>query len=106
MARQGRKAVARSKGIDEELLARPEHEDSTLWWNLRRLYYYIDNNESTLVNYGTRYRKGLLISSSIAESAVNLLVSHRMAKKQQMRWITEGAHHLGVDSKLINDGQF
>ena len=43
---------------------------------------------------GARYRKGLPISSSIAESAVNLLVSHRMAKKQQMRWTNEGAHHL------------
>jgi hypothetical protein len=91
---KGRQAVARIKGMDEELLARPGHEDSTLWWNLRRLYYYIDNNESTLVNYGARYRKGLPISSSIAESAVNLLVSHRMAKKQQMRWTNEGAHQL------------
>lgn len=90
---KGRQAVARIKGIDEELLSRPGHEDSTLWWNLRRLYYYIDNNDSTLVNYGARYRKGLP-SSSIAESAVNLLVSHRMAKKQQMRWANEGAHQL------------
>ena len=48
----------------------------------------------TLVNYGARHRKGLPISSSIAESAVNLVVSHRMAKKQQMRWTDEGAHRL------------
>ena len=34
------------------------------------------------------------ISSSIAESAVNPVVSHRMAKKQQMRWTDEGAHCL------------
>jgi len=91
---KGRKAVARIKAIDEELLARPGHEDSTLWWNLRRLNCYIENNASTMVNYGARYRKGLPISSSIAESAVNLLVSHRMAKKQQMRWTNEGAHCL------------
>ena len=91
---KGRKAVARIKAIDEELLARPGHEDSTLWWNLRRLHCYLENNASTLVNYGARYRKGLPISSSIAESAVNLLVSHRMAKKQQMRWSNEGAHCL------------
>ncbi len=91
---KSRKAVARIKELDEELMVNPDHEDSTLWWNLRRLYFYIDNNESTLVNYGARYRKGLPISSSIAESAVNLLVSHRMAKKQQMRWTNEGAHHL------------
>ena len=91
---KSRKAAARIKELDEELMVNPDHEDSTLWWNLRRLYFYIDNNESTLVNYGARYRKGLPISSSIAESAVNLLVSHRMAKKQQMRWTNEGAHHL------------
>ena len=91
---KGRKAVARIKAIDAVLLARPGHEDSALGWNLRRLYYYIENNKSTLVNYGARYRKGLPISSSIAESAVNLLVSHRMAKKQQMRWTNEGAHCL------------
>jgi hypothetical protein len=36
----------------------------------------------------------LQISSSIAESAVNQVVSHRMAKKQQMRWTDEGAHRL------------
>ena len=44
--------------------------------------------------YGARYYKGLPISSSIAESAVNQVVSHRMAKKQQMRWTDEGAHRL------------
>jgi hypothetical protein len=42
-----------------------------------------------LVNYGARHRKGLPIGSSIAESAVNQVVSHRMAKKQQMRWTNE-----------------
>lgn len=55
---------------------------------------FIAQRESTLVNYGARCRKGLPISNSIAESALNLFVSHRMGKKQQMRWINEGAHHL------------
>ena len=62
--------------------------------NLRRLYFYIENNAGTIANYGARYRKGLPISSSIAESAVNQVVSHRMAKKQQMRWTNEGAYCL------------
>jgi len=62
--------------------------------NLRRLYFYIENNAGTIANYGARYRKGLPISSSIAESAVNQVVSHRMVKKQQMRWTDEGAHCL------------
>ena len=91
---KGGKAVARIKALDALLLARQGYEGSTLWWNLRRLYFYIDNNAGTLVNYGARYRKGLPISSSIAESAVNQVVSHRMAKKQQMRWTDEGAHCL------------
>jgi hypothetical protein len=86
--------VARVKALDVSLLARKGYECSTLWWNLRRLCRYIDNNAGTLVNYGARYRNGLPISSSIAESAVNQVVSHRMAKHQQMRWTDEGAHRL------------
>lgn len=91
---KGSKSVARIKALNDALMPRPGFEDSTLWWNLRRLYFYLENNAHTLVNYGARYRKGLPISSSIAESAVNLVVSHRMAKKQQMRWTDEGAHCL------------
>jgi hypothetical protein len=95
--------VARIKALDASLLARHGYECSTLWWNLRRLYFYIDNNAGTLVNYVARYRKGLPISSSIAESAVNQVVSHRMAKKQQMRWTDEGAHyeHFSHDTFLL-----
>jgi hypothetical protein len=51
-----------------------------------------------------RYHKGLPISSSIAESAVNLVVSHRMVKKQQMRWTDEGAHCLAqVRVAVLNE---
>ena len=65
--------------------------------------FYIENNSGTLVNYGMRYHKGLPISS-IAESAVNLVVSHRMAKKQQMRWMDEGAHCLAqVRVAVLNE---
>ena len=91
---KGGKSVARIKALDAMLMAKQGHEFSTLWWNLRRLSCYIENNAGTLVNYGACHRKGLPISSSIAESAVNLVVSHRMAKKQQMRWTDEGAHCL------------
>ncbi len=87
---RGRKSVARIKALDASLLARQGYECSTLWWNVRRLYFYIENNPGTLANYGARYRRGLPISRSIAESAVNQVVSHRMAKKQQMRWTDEG----------------
>ncbi|MFM0125767.1 hypothetical protein P0D73_44275 [Paraburkholderia sp. RL18-101-BIB-B] len=82
---KGRQSVSRIKALDATLLAKEGYEHSTLYWNLRRLYFYIENNAGTLANYGMRYHKGLPISSSITESAVNLVVSHRMAKKQQMR---------------------
>jgi hypothetical protein len=61
---KGAKSVARIKALDASLMPRKGYELSTLWWNLRRLYCYIDNNTGTLVNYGARYRKGLPISSS------------------------------------------
>ncbi|MFM0348775.1 ISKra4 family transposase [Paraburkholderia sp. RL17-347-BIC-D] len=101
---KGRRSVSRIKALDATLLAKAGYEYSTLYWNLRRLYFYIENNAGTLVNYGMRYHKGLPISSSIAESAVNLVVSHRMAKKQQMRWTDEGAHCLAqVRVAVLNE---
>ena len=79
--------------LDETLLARPAYESSTLWWNLHSVLGYIRDNPG-LVNYARRHHKGLPISSSIAESAVNQIVSPRMAKQRQMRWSDEGAHLL------------
>jgi hypothetical protein len=67
--------------------------------------HYLRNNAHTLVNYGARYCKGLPISSSIAESAVNQLVSHRMAKKRQMRWTDEGAHCVAQIRVVILNGE-
>jgi len=72
-------------------------EDSAhmaLWWNFRGTYWYLQSNGQYLVNYGWRYRRGMPISSSIAESAVNEVVSLRCAKKRQMRWTNKGAHLL------------
>ena len=39
-----------------------------------------------ITNYGERYRHGKAVSSALAESTVNEVISRRMAKKQQMRW--------------------
>ena len=61
---------------------------------MRKACGYIQGHTQYLVNYGARYRKGLPISSSIAESAVNQVVSLRMAKKRQMRWSDAEAHAL------------
>ncbi|WP_246763607.1 ISKra4 family transposase [Rhizobium sp. 007] len=59
-----------------------------------QLLTYIRSNRGALVNYGKRYRSGLRVATTLAESAVNSLVGKRMVKKQQMRWSIHGAHML------------
>jgi hypothetical protein len=90
---KGSKAVPRLKALDDRLMFDPVYECTTLRWNFRGISGYIRNNDRTLVNYGARHRKGLAISS-VAESAINQVVSLRMAKKQQMRWTDAGAQYL------------
>ena len=102
---KGSKAVERLKALNDRLLAREGYEFNTLWWNLHTVSCYLRNNEHTLVNYGARHRKGLPISSSIAESAVNQVVSHRMAKKRQMRWTDEGAHCMAQVRVAVLNGE-
>ena len=103
---KGSKAVERIKALDSRLLAREGYEFKTLWWNLNRVSSYLRNNAHTLVNYGTRHRKRLPVSSSIAESAVNQVVSYRMAKKRQMRWTDEGAHCMAQVRVAVLNGEF
>jgi hypothetical protein len=52
------------------------------------------SNRGAIVGYGQRYREGLRVATSLAESAVNSVVGKRMVKKQQMRWTLHGAHTL------------
>ena len=55
------------------------------------------------ISHPWRHYKGLPVSSSIAEWAVNQVVSLRMAKRRQMRWSDEGAHLLAqVRAQKIN----
>jgi len=98
--------VERIKELDAQLLTREGYEFHTLWWKLNAIFEYLRRNAHTLVNYGARHRKGLPISSSIAESAVNQVVSHRMAKKQQMRWTDEGAHCMAQVRVAIFNQEF
>jgi hypothetical protein len=55
---QGRQSVSRIKALNATMLVKEGYEHSTLFWNLRRLYFYIEKNAGTLVNYGMRYHKG------------------------------------------------
>ena len=59
-----------------------------------QLLTYVRSNRSAIVNYGKRYRAGLRVATTLAESGVNSLVAKRMVKKQQMRWSLHGAHML------------
>ncbi|MGX5851902.1 hypothetical protein ACWGTO_33580, partial [Mesorhizobium sp. PL10] len=59
-----------------------------------QLLTYVRSNRGAIVNYAKRYRAGLRVASTLAESAVNSLVGKRMVKKQQMRWSLHGAHML------------
>jgi hypothetical protein len=53
---------------------------------------YIGNNAAAIVNYSERWDHGEIIS--FAEATVDLIVSRRFAKKQQMQWSKKGAHLL------------
>ncbi|MFL9862072.1 MULTISPECIES: hypothetical protein [Paraburkholderia] len=59
-----------------------------------------------MVNYVARHRKGLPISSSIAESAMNQVISHHMAKKRQMRWTDERAHCMAPVRVAVLNSEF
>jgi hypothetical protein len=93
---EGLKAVPRLQAISAELEKWPDQEFSPLWWKLRSACGYVRGHSQYLVNHGSRFRKGLPISSSIAESAINQVVSLRLAKKRHMRWFDEGAHALAL----------
>ena len=55
---------------------------------------YIENNAAAIADYAERWDHGEIISTAFAESTVDLVVSRRFAKKQQMQWSKKGAHRL------------
>ncbi len=65
---------------------------------------YIIGNTASLINYGERYRAGERISSCLAESTVNAVISKRFAKCQQMQWTKRGAHLLLQTRTRVLDG--
>jgi hypothetical protein len=66
---------------------------------------YISNNAKLIPNYGEKYRYGESISTVLVKSTVNEVVAKRMVKKQQMRWSTEGAHHLLQTRTSVLNGE-
>jgi hypothetical protein len=61
---------------------------------LFELLHYAEESVDYLVNYARRHRDKLPISSAMAESVVNQVISRRFVKKQQMRWSPGAAHQL------------
>ena len=61
------------------------------WWRFRQA---APRSDRTLPDYSERWFKGERISTAFVESTVNLVVSRRFAKKQQMQWSKQGAHRL------------
>jgi hypothetical protein len=55
---------------------------------------HLCRNQVAFRNYAQDRRKGLRISSALAESAMSHLVNERMGKRQPMRWSAEGANLL------------
>jgi hypothetical protein len=58
------------------------------------LVTYVGNNVAAIVDYAQRWDHGEVISTAFVESTVDLVVSRRFAKKQQMQWSKKGAHRL------------
>jgi hypothetical protein len=48
---------------------------------VRDCHHYIEANQSSIPNYGDRYRHGETIATSFVESTVNQVISERMVKK-------------------------
>ena len=71
---------------------------------VREFRGYTETNQTYTVNYSDRYRHGERISSSIAESTVNQVISKRFVKSQQMRWTKKGVHLLlQVRTRVLNE---
>src|SRR5690606_28789609 len=72
---------------------------------VRDLETYSGLNASALVDYGRRYRAGLPISTSRAESAVNSVVNMQMNKRREMRSSPQGAHRVLQVRAAVVDGR-
>ena len=88
--------------LDIDTQASPEARK--LARTLHEFDQYIRTNQSSIPNYGDRYRNGEAISSAVAESSVNQMISKRFVKTQQMRWTRRGAHLLlQVRTRVLDD---
>jgi hypothetical protein len=66
---------------------------------------YLANNETALINYGSRYRADQPVSTSRAEGCVDEIANARMAKRRRMRWSPRGAHRVATVRAAVLDGR-
>jgi hypothetical protein len=98
------KALQLLEWLDQDIDVEASPEAGKLARTLREFDHYIRTNQSSIPNYDDRYRNGEPISSAVAESSVNQIVSKRFVKKQQMRWSRRGAHLLlQVRTRTLDD---
>jgi hypothetical protein len=89
------KALRKIEYLEMDLEAMEESpEQRKLLKAIREFEGYIAANKPFIPNYGDRYRNGETISTAMAESTVNQVISKRFVKKQQMKWTKRGAHLL------------
>ena len=86
------KALQLLEWLELDIDVEASDETRKLARTLHEFDHYIRTNQSSIPNYGDRYRNGEPISSAVAESSVNQIISKRFVKKQQMRWGRRGAH--------------
>ena len=65
-------------------------QSKTAITRIKRLISYIANNKDRIVNYRERHRKGIVFTSSLAESTVESLINRRCKGQQHMRWSRDG----------------
>jgi len=69
-------------------------DDKSALAKLNKLYVYINNNKTGIVDYESRKSSGLVFTSNLAESTVNTLINQRQKGKQKMLWSRVGAHSI------------
>jgi hypothetical protein len=80
------KALQLLEGLELDVDAQASPEAGKLMRTLHEFEQYIRTKQSSISNYGDRYRNEEAISSAVAESTVNQIVSKRFVKKQQMAY--------------------
>ena len=68
--------------------------NQSLYNKLSKLFTYITNNKTGIVNYEKRKNSNLVFTSNLAESTVNTLINERQKGRQKMLWSREGAHNV------------